>query len=201
LIVTVFVALNTLFRLPLPTVRPVAGAVSLLPTVHVSTTGPVMAVVLFNAVSALANDVYDAASAGVVFPAPVTVTGICAFAVPNSARAAVNKPAFNQFHVRRGDGVDEFRQFMSWGFWLVFVVRVVKGHLVTARAERPTHSCAVAGELGKYAEQPARPALFARAGTFKEAIGCGRNGVIVCSSTKNRDWSRSNNKGLSGSNR
>src|SRR5689334_16438041 len=47
------------------------------------------------------------------------VTVVCDCAVPNSASAAPSKPVLIHPHVRRGFGVEEFRQFMSEGFGLV----------------------------------------------------------------------------------
>jgi hypothetical protein len=54
-IVKVLVALNTGFRVELPTTNPLTGAVSLPPAASVSVTGPDMAVTALRPVSALAR--------------------------------------------------------------------------------------------------------------------------------------------------
>ena len=51
--VTVLVAFSTAFNVVLPMVKPVLGIVSLLPAAKVKVTGPVIAVTLFKAVTAV----------------------------------------------------------------------------------------------------------------------------------------------------
>ena len=77
IIVTVLVELNTGLSVALPTVKPVAGAVSL-PAARVNVTGPDIAETAFKSVKAAAKDVYDADKFGVVLVGLVTVTPTCA---------------------------------------------------------------------------------------------------------------------------
>lgn len=58
--VTVLLALNAGFKVALPIVSPVGGAVSEVPAASVNVTGPDIAVTAFRSVNALANEVYEA---------------------------------------------------------------------------------------------------------------------------------------------